>query len=52
MSEEKPRFQITLGRVLLIAALICFFLAAIGFGVPRVEGVPLGLFLWVLSGLV
>ena len=38
--------------ILLIAAAICFALAAIGVNGGRVGLVPLGLFLWVLTNLL
>lgn len=43
--------MITIRLVLLIAALLCFVVAA--FGVPsRVQLIPAGLALWVLSMLI
>jgi hypothetical protein len=43
---------LTLDLVLLIAALICFALAAFGIGSSRVNLIALGLALWVLTLLV
>ena len=42
----------TLNKILLIAALICFIFAAFGFPVTFLGLVPLGLALWVLSSIV
>ena len=39
---------VTWQLVVLTLALICFFLAAIGVNVPRVNLLALGLFLWLL----
>lgn len=44
--------MITLTRVLQIAALLCFALAALGVPAAGVVLVPLGLALWVLSVIV
>jgi hypothetical protein len=41
-----------LSLVLVILALICFALAALGAAVPRIGLVPAGLFLWLASTLV
>lgn len=51
---------LTIGTVLILLALICFFLATIGVNVPsrdantpsRVNLIAAGLFLWLLSTLV
>lgn len=51
---------LTVGTVLVLLALICFFLAAIGVSVPtrdgntpsRVNLIAAGLFLWLLSTLI
>jgi len=43
---------LTLDLVLLIAAFVCFVLAAINWNPPRVNLVALGLALWVLTALV
>ena len=43
---------LTVDLVLLIAAFICFVLAAIGVNAPRVGLVPLGLALWVLTAIL
>jgi hypothetical protein len=44
--------ELTVDLILLIAAFICFVLAAIGINSPRVGLVPLGLALWVLTALI
>ena len=44
--------EVTLDLVLLIAAFICFVLAAIGVTPPRVGLVPAGLACWVLTALL
>lgn len=41
-----------LTTILLIAAFICFVLAAFGVASPRVNLVALGLALWVLTALI
>lgn len=41
-----------LTTILLVLALICFFLAALDVKPPRVNLVPLGLFLWLLTLLL
>lgn len=38
--------------ILLIAAFVCFVLAAIGVAVPRLNLLALGLALWVLTAIV
>jgi hypothetical protein len=43
---------ITLDLVLLIAGAICFFLAAIGFAVSRVNLIALGLLFWILTQII
>lgn len=44
--------MITANTILLLLALICFLLAAIGVPVTRVNLIALGLFLWLLSILL
>jgi len=41
-----------IGAILMIAAFVCFVLAAVGVTFPRVQLVPLGLALWVLTVLI
>jgi hypothetical protein len=38
--------------LLLIGALVCFILAALGVAVPRINLVALGLALWVLTVII
>ena len=44
--------MLTIHLILLVLALVCFFVAACKIEPPRVSLVPLGLFLWVLSALI
>jgi hypothetical protein len=44
--------QITLRLVLLILALVCFLLAAVGVPAPRINLLALGLALWILAVIV
>lgn len=41
-----------LDTVLLVIAAICFVLVALGVNVPRLNPLGVGLFCWVLTGLV
>jgi hypothetical protein len=43
--------KITVGLVLLIIALICFVLAALGIATGRLNAMAAGLFFWALSTL-
>lgn len=42
----------TINLILEILAVICFFVAAIGVPVSRVNLIALGLFFWLLSSMV
>lgn len=42
----------SLDLILLVIAAVCFILAAFGVGPERPSLVPLGLFFWVLTGIV
>lgn len=44
--------MLAVSTILLIIALICFFLAAIGVPASRINLIGLGLFFWVLSILI
>jgi len=44
--------KMTVGTILVILAIVCFFLAGIGVGLQRVNLMPLGLFFWALSTVV
>lgn len=44
--------ELTVDLVLLVAAFICFVLAAIGINSPRVNLVALGLACWVLTAIL
>lgn len=37
--------------VFIVLALVCFLLSALGFGWPRANLTPLGLFFWALSAV-
>jgi hypothetical protein len=52
LHAEEQAMTLTVDLVLLIAAFICFALAAIGVSPPRVGLVPLGLALWVLTAII
>lgn len=41
-----------LDLILLVVAAVCFILAAFGVGPDRPSLIPLGLFAWVLTGIV
>lgn len=43
---------LTVGLLLIILALVCFLLAAIGVSAGRVNLIAAGLFLWLLSTLI
>lgn len=44
--------MITVGTLLLVLALVCFLLAAVGVAFPRVNLMCFGLFFWVLAILI
>ena len=44
--------KMTVGTILAIIAIVCFFLAGIGVGLQRVNLMPLGLFFWALGTVV
>ena len=44
--------MLTIHLLLMILALICFFVAALRIEPPRVSLLPLGLFFWALSAVL